>query len=51
MLGAIFPTINLVLAPIEQSDGTSWMAMFCLNMLKIATELAKKDKDLARIYE
>ncbi|MBI3207549.1 MAG: glucosidase [Candidatus Solibacter usitatus] len=25
---------------LEQSDGTSWMAMFCLNMLKIATELA-----------
>jgi hypothetical protein len=27
---------------IEQSDGTSWMAMFCLNMLKIALELAVK---------
>jgi hypothetical protein len=26
---------------IEQSDGTSWMAMFCLNMLAIAMELAK----------
>ncbi|MBM3726653.1 MAG: glucosidase [Acidobacteria bacterium] len=25
---------------IEQSDGTSWMAMYCLNMLKIALELA-----------
>ena len=25
---------------IEQSDGTSWMAMFSLNMLKIALELA-----------
>ena len=25
---------------IEQSDGTSWMAMFCLNMMKIALELA-----------
>ncbi|MBI3684440.1 MAG: hypothetical protein HY235_29040 [Acidobacteria bacterium] len=25
---------------IEQSDGTSWMAMYCLNMLKIAFELA-----------
>jgi len=25
---------------IEQSDGTSWMAMFCLNMLSIALELA-----------
>jgi Mannosylglycerate hydrolase MGH1-like glycoside hydrolase domain/Glycosyl hydrolase family 63 C-terminal domain len=28
---------------IEQSDGTSWMAMFCLNMLVIAFELAKED--------
>ena len=36
---------------IEQSDGTSWMAMFCLNMMKISTELAKKDKDLAKNYE
>ena len=26
---------------LEQSDGTSWMAMYCLNMLKIAMELAK----------
>ena len=25
---------------IEQSDGTSWMAMFCLNMMRIALELA-----------
>ncbi|MDE5097442.1 MAG: glucosidase [Trichodesmium sp. St16_bin4-tuft] len=25
---------------IEQSDGTSWMAMFCLDMLRIALELA-----------
>jgi hypothetical protein len=28
---------------IEQSDGTSWMAMYCLNMLQIALELAKDD--------
>ncbi|HZT70399.1 MAG TPA: glucosidase [Terriglobia bacterium] len=28
---------------IEQSDGTSWMAMFSLNMLVIAFELAKED--------
>jgi hypothetical protein len=27
---------------LEQSDGTSWMAMYCLNMLKIALELASK---------
>ncbi|PSB03398.1 MGH1-like glycoside hydrolase domain-containing protein [Merismopedia glauca] len=26
---------------IDQSDGTSWMAMYCLNMLTIALELAK----------
>ena len=32
---------------IEQSDGTSWMAMYCLNMLAIALELAKEDK----VYE
>ncbi len=32
---------------LEQSDGTSWMAMFCLNMLAIALELAKED----RVYE
>jgi len=27
---------------IEQSDGTSWMAMYCLTMMKIAIELATK---------
>ena len=26
--------------PIEQADGTAWVAMFCLNMLRIAVELA-----------
>jgi len=26
---------------LEQSDGTSWMGMYCLNMLAIALELAK----------
>ncbi|MFZ5779268.1 MAG: MGH1-like glycoside hydrolase domain-containing protein [Pseudomonadota bacterium] len=26
-----------------QSDGTSWMAMYCLNMLRIAIELAQED--------
>lgn len=30
-------------ASLEQSDGTSWMAMYCLNMLAIAVELAKED--------
>jgi hypothetical protein len=29
---------------IEQSDGTSWMAMYTLNLLAIAMELAKDDK-------
>ncbi len=28
---------------LEQSDGTSWMAMFCLNMLAIAMELTRTD--------
>lgn len=32
---------------IEQSDGTSWMAMYCLNMLAIALELAQDDS----VYE
>jgi len=29
---------------IDQSDGTSWMGMYCLNMLAIALELAREDK-------
>jgi hypothetical protein len=28
---------------IEQSDGTSWMGMYCLDMLAIAMELARED--------
>src|SRR5215831_1751840 len=35
---------------LEQADGTSWMAMYCLNLLALALELAKKDpvyEDLA----
>ncbi|MCC7325883.1 MAG: glucosidase [Burkholderiales bacterium] len=35
---------------LEQADGTSWMAMYCLNLLGVALELAKKDtvyEDLA----
>jgi hypothetical protein len=28
---------------IEQSDGTAWMAMFCLNMLRISVELSEHD--------
>ena len=29
---------------IEQSDATSWMGMYCLNMLSIALELAREDR-------
>jgi glycogen debranching enzyme len=29
---------------IEQSDGTSWMGMYCLNMLAIALELAHENR-------
>ena len=32
---------------INQSDGTAWMAMFCLNMLRIALELSQRDQ----VYE
>jgi len=32
---------------LEQSDGTSWMAMYTLNMLAIALELARRD----HVYE
>jgi len=28
---------------IEQSDGTAWMAMFCLNMFRISMELSRSD--------
>jgi Mannosylglycerate hydrolase MGH1-like glycoside hydrolase domain len=28
---------------LEQADGTSWMAMYCLNLLSIALELARED--------
>ena len=33
---------------LEQSDGTSWMAMFCLNMLAIALELTRRGPHLRR---
>jgi hypothetical protein len=32
---------------LEQSDGTAWMGMFCLNMLMIALELARENQ----VYE
>jgi hypothetical protein len=30
---------------LEQADGTAWMAIYCQNMLEIATELAATDPD------
>jgi hypothetical protein len=30
---------------LEQSDGTSWMAMYCLNMLAIALEIARGEPE------
>jgi hypothetical protein len=32
---------------LQQSDGTGWMALFCLNLMTIALELAKEN----RVYE
>ena len=34
-------------AHLEQSDATGWMGMFCLNLMRIALELAKEN----RVYE
>jgi hypothetical protein len=34
-------------AVLEQSDATGWMGMFCLNLMRIALELAEEDK----VYE
>jgi len=34
---------------LEQSDGTSWMGMYCLNMLTIALELAQDNLDYSDI--
>ncbi|MDT5261254.1 MAG: hypothetical protein QOC61_258, partial [Acidobacteriota bacterium] len=31
-------------AHLEQSDATGWMGMFCLNLMRIALELAKENK-------
>jgi hypothetical protein len=31
-------------AKLEQSDATGWMGMFCLNMMRIALELARENK-------
>jgi hypothetical protein len=34
---------------LEQADGTAWMALYCQNMLEIATELAHTDSDYAEM--
>ena len=34
-------------ASLQQSDGTGWMAMFCLNLMQIALELSKENS----VYE
>jgi hypothetical protein len=31
-------------AHLEQSDGTGWMGMFCLNLMRICLEIAKEDR-------
>lgn len=36
----IFDRSSPPVGHLEQTDGTSWMGMYCLNMLKIAVELA-----------
>ncbi len=35
---------------IEQSDGTSWMAMFCIYMINMALELSKEDPAYEDIF-
>ena len=34
---------------IEQADGTSWMAMYCLNLLRISLELARNNQVYQRM--
>jgi hypothetical protein len=36
-------------AVLEQADATGWMGMFCLNLMRIALELAEKKR--SRVYE
>jgi hypothetical protein len=38
-IGGILPNGGVI----EQSDGTSWMGMYCLNMMTIALELSKEN--------
>ncbi len=40
-------TVSADGAVLEQADSTGWMGMFCLNMMRIAIELARTD----RVYE
>jgi hypothetical protein len=43
-IGPIDRSANLpVMGHLEQSDGTSWMAMYCLNLWEIALRLAEHD--------
>ena len=32
-------------AVLQQSDGTGWMAMFCLNLMRIALELSRENEN------
>lgn len=34
---------------IEQSDGTGWVGLFCLKLMRIALELAKEDEEYASL--
>jgi len=34
---------------LEQADGTSWMAMYCLNMLDMALEIAQEDDTFEQV--
>ena len=34
---------------LEQSDATGWMGMFCLNLMRIALELAKENNEYQRL--
>jgi hypothetical protein len=34
---------------LEQSDATGWMGMFCLNLMRIALELAKENSEYQRL--
>jgi len=42
-IGPFDRSVLPVAGTLEQSDGTSWMAMYCQNLLDIALELSRKD--------